>query len=398
MKGLNSPLNRKLRMALIGGAGNAFIGKVHATAGTLDNRADLVAGALSSNASKSQAAAPSFGIPSDRAYASPAELIENESQRPADERIDFVSIATPNYTHFEIAKAALTAGFHVVCDKPMTITVDEAEDLARVVEATGAVFVLMHNYSGYPMIRQLREMIRNDELGDIIAVRANYIQGWLWGLSPGVDPPRGAWKADPQKAGPSGTLGDIGTHAYQLVRYTTGLLPEEVSCNLKTYTPDRALDDYGHATIRFQTGALGLLTFSQVTHGRMNDQLLEIDGSKAAISWRQEDPNQLVVRQFGRPTQVYDRHPGADFNNPSARAASRLPGGHPEAFFEAFANLFRDGFDDMVTSSLGKPFQQRDTIYPNVYDGVEGTFFIQQCLASHDQNGTWISLRHPSAR
>ncbi|MCP4815999.1 MAG: Gfo/Idh/MocA family oxidoreductase, partial [Planctomycetaceae bacterium] len=229
MTAINAPLNRKLRMALIGGGGNGFIGRVHATAGTLDQRAELVAGVLSSDPDKSRSYGPGFGLAADRTYGSYQDLLAGENARSEQERIDFVSIATPNDTHFPIAKAALEAGFHVICDKPLTTRLEDAHALASLVQETGSVFAVTHNYTGYPLIRQAREMIKQGELGTIQAVRAHYLQGWLWGLPPDTTPARGAWKADPQRAGPSGALADIGTHAYQLIRYTTGLLPEQVS-------------------------------------------------------------------------------------------------------------------------------------------------------------------------
>ena len=389
MNSSNPPLNRKLRMALIGGGGNAFIGRVHATAATLDNRAELVAGALSSDPEKARAAAPEFGISNERAYGSYAELIDVESRLPVDQRVDFISIATPNDTHFGIAEAAIKAGFNVVCDKPMTTAPADAEELVRLVETTSAVFVLTHNYTGYPMVRQAREMVRAGELGEIHAIRVNYIQGWLQGLEPGKTPHRGAWKADPAKAGPSGALGDIGTHSFNLVRYVTGLAPAEVSSKLMTYAPGRQLDDYGHVLIRFTNDALGMIMVSQITHGRLNDLSIEIDGMEASLVWRQEEPNQLVVRRFGEPTQTYERNPVAGYTSELGRAACRLPAGHPEAFFEAFANLYRAGFDDIVARSTGCAYGGTETLYPNVYDGREGALFIEQCVASSRENGAW---------
>ncbi|MBM80868.1 MAG: oxidoreductase [Planctomycetaceae bacterium] len=378
-------------MALIGGGGNAFIGRVHAIAAQLDNRAELVAGALSSDPQRAQQAAPEFGIAPARAYSSAAKLITAESQLPEDERVDFVSIATPNHTHFEIARQALDAGFHVVCDKPMTISLDDAEELVKRVEETGRVFAVTHNYTGYPMIRQAREMIAAGELGRIIAARATYVQGWLWSLLPDVVPKRGVWKADPNKAG-SGSLGDIGTHAYNLLRYATGLTPVDLSCLMQSYHPLRELDDYGHAAIRFENGASGLVTFSQVTHGRLNDLRIEIDGTKGSISWAQEQPNELFVRSLGQPLRVYERNPMAPYTNELGRAASRIPGGHPEAFFEAFANIYRAAFDDMISVANGATVNSRETIYPSVHDGREGVLFVQQCQASSANDAAWVQF------
>ncbi len=392
MAALNAPLNRKLRMGLIGGGGKGFIGRVHATAATLDGRAEIVAGALSSDPEKSRLYGPEFGLRDDRTYESYQQLLSQEATRDEEERIDFVSIATPNDTHFPIAKAALEAGFHVICDKPLTTRLADAEQLAEIVQQTGAVFALTHNYTGYPMIRQAREMIRQGELGTIQAVRAHYLQGWLWGLPPETTPDRGAWKADPQRAGPSGALADIGTHAYQLIRYTTGLMPTEVSAHLQSLRADRTLDDYGHVLVKFAGEVLGLVTVSQITHGQLNDLTLQIDGSLGSLSWRQETPNELVLRRFGQPMQVYERNPMADFTPESVRAANRLPAGHPEAFFEAFANVYRSSFDQMISHADGQTTTERDTIFPNVYDGVEGVRFIEQSVASSTEDGCWKPL------
>lgn len=389
---VNPPLNRKLRMGLIGGGGNAFIGRVHAVAATLDARAELVAGALSSDPNKAREAAPDFGIDADRAYGSYQELIDHELGLPADQRIDFVSIATPNYTHFEIAKAALEAGLNVVCDKPMTTDIAHAEQLVNLVEQSGVVFTLIHNYAGYPLVRQAHEMIQGGEIGEIQAVRANYITGSLRRMVLGEPPTRGLWKTDPAKTGPSGTMGDVGIHAYHLIRYTTGLSPVEVSCNLNTFHPVRPLDDYGHALIRCADDAMGMITVSQVTHGRLNDFSLEVDGTTGSLAWRQEEPNALIVRRYGQPAQIYERNPRAEWTTDSCQSASRLPGGHPEGFLEAFANIYRDSFDDMVMRAKGAAVDAKSTAYPTVYDGLEGVTFIHRCVTSSQENGAWQPL------
>jgi predicted dehydrogenase len=394
----NGPLNRKLRMALVGGGQGAFIGRVHATAAVLDNRAALVAGALSSNAEKAKSSAPAYDIPAERAYGSYQELVKSESKLPAEERVDFISIATPNHTHFPIAKAAIEAGFNVICDKPMTFDLQQAEDLMKLVEKTGVVFALTHNYTGYPLVRQAREMILSGELGEIQAVRSNYIQGWLRSRLEKDDQKQAAWRTDPAKSGAAGAFGDIGTHAFNLGRYMTGLLPAEVSANLKVFEEGRKLDDYGHAVIRYENGALGTVTASQISHGREHDLVIEIDGTKGALQWRQEEPNAMTVRRNGHPHALYTRDPNAPFMNDMGKAACRLPAGHPEAFFEAFANVYRFAYDAIVKRISGETFEPRDTIYPNVYDGVEGMYFIQQCVASSRQNGAWQPLKHDAAR
>jgi len=398
METTNGKLNRKLRMALVGGGQGAFIGRVHATAAVLDNRGVLIAGALSSNPEKAKASAPAYDIPPERAYGSFTELIESEAARPADERIDFISIATPNYTHLPIAKAAIEAGFNVICDKPMTFDLQQAEELADLVESSGVVFALTHNYTGYPLVRQAREMVLSGELGEIQAVRASYIQGWLRTRLEDEDQKQAVWRADPAKSGAAGAFGDIGTHAFNLARYMTGLIPEKISCTLKTFEAGRQLDDYGHAIVRFENGALGTVTASQISHGRENDLSIEIDGTKAALAWRQEEPNQMIVRRNGQPHAIYSRNPNAPYMNEAGQAACRLPAGHPEAFFEAFANVYRFAYDAMVLRATGQPFERTETIYPNVRDGVEGMYFIQQCVASSSENGAWLPMKHPLAR
>ncbi|MEP3480331.1 MAG: Gfo/Idh/MocA family oxidoreductase [Fuerstiella sp.] len=398
METTNGSLNRKLNMALIGGGQGSFIGRVHATAGVLDNRAALVAGALSSNAERAKASAASYDISESRAYTSYQQLFEEENKLPEGERVDFVSIATPNHTHFEIAKAAVEAGFNVICDKPMTFDMGQAEELVKVVENSGVVFAVSHNYTGYPLIRMAREMILNGELGEIQAVRSTYIQGWLRTQLEAEDQKQAAWRTDPTKSGAAGSFGDIGTHAYNLGRYMTGLLPSEISCNLKIFVDGRALDDYGHAVVRYENGALGTVTASQISHGRENDVTIEIDGTKGALQWRQENPNEMIVRKNGSPHQIYTRDPNAPFMNASGAAACRLPAGHPEAFFEAFANVYRSAFDAMAERAAGTSVEKKNTIYPNVYDGAEGMYFIQQCVASSQENGAWLPAKYTGAR
>jgi predicted dehydrogenase len=393
----NGSLNRKLRMALVGGGQGAFIGRVHATAAVLDNRAALVAGALSSDPAKAKASAPDYDIAADRAYGSVKELIDGEKKLPADRRIDFVSVATPNHTHFEIAKAAVEAGFNVICDKPMTFDLKQAEELAAAVDKAGVVFAVSHNYTGYPLVRQAREMILAGELGEVNAVRSNYIQGWLRKRLESDSQKQAAWRTDPSKSGAAGAFGDIGTHAYNLARYMTGLLPDQISCHLKIFAEGRKLDDYGHAVIRMENGALATVTASQISHGRENDLFIEIDGTKGALQWRQEEPNQLVVRQNGEPHKTYTRN-GGPYMKPIAGASCRLPAGHPEAFFEAFANVYRYAYDAMVERAEGKKVEQVNTIYPNVNDGVEGMYFIQQSVASSKEGGAWLPLKHSRAR
>ncbi|WP_145244726.1 Gfo/Idh/MocA family protein [Urbifossiella limnaea] len=382
-------------MGLIGGGQGSFIGRVHATAAVLDNRAALVAGALSSDAARAKASAADYDIAEERAYTSFKEMAAAEKKRP--DPVDFVSVATPNHTHFEIAKTFAEAGFNVICDKPLTFDLAQAEELLKVVEKSGVVFAVTHNYTGYPLVRQAREMVLNGELGEINAVRSNYIQGWLRTRLESDNQKQAAWRTDPSKSGIAGCFGDIGTHAYNLGRYITGLQPKQISCLLKVFVEGRALDDYGVAAVRFENGALGTVTASQISHGRENDLFIEVDGTKAALEWHQEEPNKLIVRKNGEPHKIYTRN-GGPYLGAAAGAASRLPSGHPEAFFEAFANVYTTAYDAMVKRAAGQSFETTNTVYPNVYDGVEGMLFITKCVESSKADGGWVPFRHPKSR
>jgi predicted dehydrogenase len=286
----------------------------------------------------------------------------------------------------------------VVCDKPLTFDLKQAEELAALVDKSGAVFAVTHNYTGYPLVRQAREMILSGELGEINAVRSNYLQGWLRTRLENEKQKQAAWRTDPAKSGAAGAFGDIGTHAYNLARYITGLLPESVSCHLKIFEKGRRLDDYGQALIRFENGAFGSVVASQISHGRENDLFIDVDGTKGSLSWRQEEPNHMLLRRNGQPHALYTRDPNAPYMNESGKAACRLPSGHPEAFFEAFANVYRAAFDSMAARATGGKFEAVNTVYPNVNDGVEGMYFIQQCVASSAEGGAWLPLRHQRAR
>jgi predicted dehydrogenase len=395
--GVNAPLNRKLRMGLIGGGQGAFIGRVHATAAVLDNRAVLVAGALSSDPAKAKSSAPDYDIPAERAYGSYQEMAAAEAKLPPGQRVDFVSVATPNHTHFEIARAFAEAGINVMCDKPLTLDLAQAEELARVVQKTGVVFAVTHNYTGYPLVRQARDMVKAGELGEINAVRAFYIQGWLRTRLETQAQKQAEWRTDPKRSGAAGCFGDIGTHAYNLGRFMTGLIPDQVSCTLKTFEQGRPLDDYGTAVLRYQTGALGTVTASQISHGRENDLWIEIDGTKGALEWHQEEPNKMWFKVNGQPHRLYTRA-GGPYLGATAAASTRIPSGHPEAFLEAFANIYTAAYDDMVKRAGGQRVDGSNSLYPNVADGVDGMNFITQCVASAGQNGAWLPLKHPLCR
>jgi predicted dehydrogenase len=394
---VNAPLNRKLRMGLVGGGQGSFIGRVHSIAACLDNRATVIAGALSSDPARAKASAPDYDIAPERAYGSYKEMIDAEKKRPDGDRIDFVSVTTPNHTHFEVAKAAAEAGFNVMCDKPLTFDLAQAEDLAKVVQKTGVVFAVTHNYTGYPLVRQARDMVKAGELGEINAIRATYVQGWLRTRLEKEGQKQAGWRTDPKKSGAAGCFGDIGTHAYNLGRFITGLIPDQISCHLKTFESGRALDDYGTAVIRYTNGALGTVTASQISHGRENDIWIEIDGTKGSFEWHQEEPNKMLLRVNGKPHQIYTRA-GGPYLGATATASTRIPSGHPEAFLEAFANIYTAAYEDMVKRAKGQKLDAMNTLYPNVADGVDGMNFITQSVASSAENGAWKGLKHPLCR
>lgn len=396
--GVNAPLNRKLRMGLVGGGQGAFIGKVHSIAAQLDGRAILVAGALSSDPAKAKASAPDYDIPAERAYGSYKEMAEKEAKLPAEQRIDFVTVATPNHTHYDIAKAFAEAGINVMCDKPLTFNLEQAEELAKVVQKTGVVFGVTHNYTGYPLVRQARQMVQSGELGEINAIRAGYVQGWLRTRLEASGQKQASWRTDPKQSGAAGCFGDIGTHAYNLGRYISGLLPDKISCSLKVFEKGRSLDDYGTAVIRYQNGALGTVTASQISHGRENDLFIEIDGTKGALEWHQEEPNKMWLKVNGQPHRLFTRDPNAPFMTSWGKEACRLPSGHPEAFLEAFANVYTAAYADMIARAGGKKVDASKSIYPNVADGVDGMNFVTQCVASSQKDGAWLSLKHSSCR
>jgi predicted dehydrogenase len=384
-------------MGLIGGGQGAFIGRVHATAAIMDNRAALVAGALSSDPARAKASAPDYDIKPERAYGSYQEMVAAESKLPASERIDFVTVATPNHTHYEISKAFAEAGFNVMCDKPLTFDLAQAEELAKVVQKTGVVFGVTHNYTGYPLVRQAREMVKAGELGEINAIRAFYIQGWLRTRLEKDNQKQASWRTDPKRSGAAGCFGDIGTHAYNLGRFITGLIPEAISCHLKSFEQGRSLDDYGTAVIKYGNGAIGTVTASQITHGRENDIWIEVDGTKGSLEWHQEEPNKMTVRVNGKPHQIYTRAGGPYLAEVAAKSA-RLPSGHPEAFLEAFGNVYAAAYEDMAIRASGKKFDAANTLYPNVGDGVDGMNFITQSVASSKENGAWLPLKHALCR
>jgi predicted dehydrogenase len=382
-----------IRYGMVGGGQGAFIGGVHRIAARMDGEFVLVAGALSSNPERANASAAEIGIEPERSYASYAEMAKAEAARP--DGIEAVSIVTPNNVHFPAAKAFLEAGIHVICDKPLTATLAEARKLAALVEKTGKVFVLTHNYTAYPMVRQAREMVAKGELGDIRIVQVEYPQDWLTEDLSGSDNKQAAWRSDPKQAGAGGATGDIGTHAYNLARFVTGLDLDSLSADLDAFVPGRLLDDNLQVLLRFKAvgtapAAKGMLWASQVAPGHENGLKLRVYGSKGGLEWVQADPNYLWYTPFGEPKRLLTR--GGAGSLAAAGRLTRVPAGHPEGYLEGFANIYQEAARAIRAARRkgGKP--ATDVIFPTVRDGVEGMAFIEACVKSSKRNGAWTKL------
>ena len=380
--------NRKLRAGMIGGGIGAFIGPVHRMAATLDGEAEFVAGAFSSDPEKSKQSGEELFLDQARVYGSYAELLEAEKGKPADERLDFISIVTPNFTHFAIAKACMEAGFNVICDKPMTMDLEEAKALKAVVEQTGKVFALTHNYTGYPMVKQAKVMIANGELGNINKIVVEYPQGWLSGFLREAVDSISPWRMDPAKAGASCCMGDIGTHAENLARYITGLEIDELCADLTSFIESNPLEDDGNVLIHYKGGARGILFASQISTGEENGINIRVYGSEKGLYWNQEDPNYLVIKDPSGFTTTYSK--GNDCLCDEAKEAGRLPFGHPDGFIEAFANIYRAAYIAIRAEVSGEPVPTCD--HPTVDDGVIGMAFIETVLKSAASAEKWTKM------
>jgi len=375
---------------MVGGGPGGFIGAVHRIAARLDDRFELVAAALSSNPERARAAALDLYIAPERAYGSFAEMAEAEAARK--DRIDVVSIVTPNHLHYPAAKAFLEAGFHVICDKPLTTTLEDALDLAQTVRRTGLLFAVTHNYTGHPLVRQAREIVADGELGPIRVVQVEYAQDWLSTPLEKTGQKQALWRTDPALSGPGGSLGDIGTHAYNLACFVTGLTCQELSAELSSFVPGRRVDDNVQIMLRFAEGARGLLWASQVAPGNQNNLRLRVFGEKAGIEWRQEDPNCLWFAALGKaPHLIYRAGPAA---SPVAAHASRVPSGHPEGYLEAFAQLYADMAEQISARIEGRAVDPSSLLVPTVEDGVAGMRFISAVVESSRQNSAWTGIAH----
>lgn len=372
----------RLKYAMIGGGIGAFIGEVHRRAISLDDRAELVAGALSSTPEKSRQSAAQLGLDPDRSYGSYAELFEGESKR--DDRVDFVSIVTPNDTHYPIAKMALEYGFHVVLDKPATHTSEQARELAMLARAKGLLCFVTYNYTGYPMVRQAAAMVRDGRLGTIRKVFVEYHQGWLASDLESSGQKQASWRTDPERAGLGGALGDIGTHAENLAAFVTGLEIESVHADLSAFVPGRALDDDASVLIRYAGGAKCVLTASQVCIGEGNGLTLRVYGDKGGLRWRQESPDELRFTELGGNPVTYTR--GGPGLHEDAMISSRIPEGHPEGYLEAFGNIYRGVIDAIEAERAGEQPSRMAELVPSIADGEQGVRFVEMCVQSARKN------------
>ncbi len=372
-------------MGMVGGGPGSFIGGVHRMAANLDGQIELVAGCFSSDPDRSRQSGADLFLDPARVYSDFCEMAEAEASLPADLRIDFVSVVTPNHMHAPVATAFLRKGFHVVCDKPMTATLQEAVALRDEVEKSGSLFVLTHNYTGYPMVKQAREIVRSGELGDILKIVAEYPQGWLLDSIENDGQKQAAWRTDPARAGSSCCIGDIGSHAENLARHITGLDIEALCAHFTTFVPGRLLEDDGNLLLKYRGGAVGVLHSSQISAGEENNLSIRIYGTKGSLAWYQEHPNELAFQPKGEPARTLRR--GNPYLCEAAKKFTRLPAGHPEAFIEAFANIYLEAAADIRDRVDGVPSRARD--YPTVDDGVHGMAFIETAVASAASESKW---------
>lgn len=385
-------MKRKLRMGMVGGGPGAFIGDVHRKASSLDGKIEMVAGVFSNDPDKSLAMGAELCVDSDRTYHNYKEMIEKELQR--EDPVDFITIVTPNNWHFPIAKDCLEAGFHVMCEKPMTMTLEEAKELKTLVEKTGRVFGLMHNYTGYPMVKLAKDMVKQGDLGKILKIVVQYPQEWLARPIEKEGQQQASWRTDPKQSGVAGCIGDIGTHAANLAEYISGLEITEICADLTSFIEGRALDDDGNCLLRFDNGAKGLLQSSQISIGTKNELAIWVYGTDKSVEWHQESPNQLFVKALGAPVEIWDRSYEyvADKSAAAARC-SRLPTGHPEAFFEAFANNYLN-FGDTIFAAIED--EEPDALafdFPGVDAGVRGMAFIETVVKSAASEMKWTPFK-----
>ncbi len=381
---------RRVRMGMVGGGRGAFIGAVHRTAARLDDHVQLVCAALSADPDRAKASAADINLPDDRTYTSYKDMLQREAALPAAERMEFVAIVTPNHMHHPVALAALEHGFHVLSDKPATRTLDECRDIAKLVEQTGLLYALTHNYTGYPMIRHARDLIASGSLGAVRKVVAEYAQGWLATPLEQTDHKQAAWRTDPERAGAGGCLGDIATHAHNLAEYVTGLDVQHLAADLTTFVDGRPLDDDANILLRFNNNAKGVLHASQIAVGAENDLSLRVYAEKGALEWRQPDANTLLVHHLDAPTQIL--RAATAHTSDASRAATRIPPGHPEGYLEAFANIYA-AFAAAVRARNDNSAPPADAPdYPGITAALRGMAFIEAALTSSKNNAAWTPV------
>ncbi len=383
-------MKQKIRMGMVGGGQGAFIGAVHRMAAALDGEIELVCGAFSSDPERSKASGADLGIAPDRAYGSFEEMIRREKRLKPEKRMQCVSIVTPNHMHVPPAKMALENGFHVICDKPLAFSLKEALVLEKVVAKTGKIFALTHNYTGYPMVKQARQMFRNGAFGKIRKVVVEYPQGWLSTFLEKDGQKQAAWRTDPKRSGIAGAMGDIGTHAENLAEYITDLKTTELCADISIFVEGRLLDDDGSVLLRFDNGAKGILHATQIAAGEENNLSIRVYGEKGGIEWRQMEPNTLLVKWHGKPTEVYRTGLGDLY--PEAQWAARIPAGHPEGYLEAFANIYRNFALCVRAHEEGRTPDPLHTDFPSVQDGVRGMRFIEKVIQSGKSVQKWVKF------
>jgi len=385
-------MSRKIRYGMVGGGRGAFIGAVHRIAAAIDQQIELVCGAFSSDPERSRASGADLYLPPSRCYGTFEEMIKVESRLPSSLRMDFVAIVTPNHMHFPPAKMALEYGFHVLSDKPATLNLAEAKKIADIVKKTGLLYGLTHNYTGYPLVKEAREMIRAGKLGKIRKVVVEYPQGWLATRLEASGQKQAAWRTDPKRSGAAGSIGDIGTHAENLAEYISGLQIEELAADITSFVKGRKLDDDGNVLLRFKGGAKGLLHCSQISVGEENNLNIRVYGELGGIEWHQRFPNTMYVKWLDRPMEVY--RTGLGYLSASAKAATRTPPAHPEGYLEAFANIYKNFASHIRARIEDKKLAKNDPAldYPKIEDGVRGMAFIEAVVKSSKKNTTWTKL------
>lgn len=383
-------MHRKLRMGMIGGGKDAFIGAVHRIAALMDGQIELVCGAFSSNAEKSRQSGEALFLPADRVYANYEEMILKEKALPENSRMDFVSIVTPNHMHFAPAKMAMENGFNVVLDKPITFSLTEAKELKKIIETTGAVFCLTHTYTGYPMIKEARQLIASGKLGVIRKIYVEYPQGWLSTFLESSDQKQATWRTDPTRSGIAGCMGDIGTHAFNMAEYVSGLTVTKICADLNIIVKGRLLDDDGAILLKFNNGASGVLIATQTAAGEENNIKIRVYGEKGGLEWQQADANSLLLKWLDKPTEIL--RAGTGYVSTYAAHNSRTPAGHPEGYLEAFANLYRN-FALTVRAKANNKIPQKEWMdFPGVEEGIRGMAFIENVVASSKSDIKWTDF------